>query len=270
MDRAGFEPATPRLRTRFSDVYLFVSRFLSNSFYSEFYSWLVNSRGVSVGWARNVLRYLRKPLCDRRDSILAYRLALHFINVKYGVEVSRFLEKLKTKQSTPDLRIPDYNDVLKTYEKIRMLGNDKLLLFFKLLLATGLRQTEICLLLSDLERLYSMDYEDFVVYRIQWLRGNKKVFYAFIPKYIELKRMTLNNTYYTCMAKRHNLVAAKYIRKFVATKMFELGLSAEIIDFIQGRTPRSILIRHYLNLLPTATKEYKKYATWLKEFLQLK
>ncbi|MCY0882432.1 MAG: integrase [Acidianus infernus] len=68
--------------------------------------------------------------------------------------------------------------------------------------------------------------------------------------------------------KKLGLVPPKYIRKFVATKMAELGISSEIIDFIQGRTPSSILSKHYLNLFALSKENYKKYAEWLKNVLQ--
>ena len=38
----------------------------------------------------------------------------------------------------------------------------------------------------------------------------------------------------------------------------------EIVNFIQGRVPRTILERHYLNLYALALRYYPKYAEWLK------
>ena len=64
-------------------------------------------------------------------------------------------------------------------------------------------------------------------------------------------------------AHRWDLIRPKYIRKFVAQKMYELGIDPLIIDFIQGRVPRSVLARQYLNLSYLADKQYGKYAEWL-------
>ena len=69
------------------------------------------------------------------------------------------------------------------------------------------------------------------------------------------------------MSRKKNLVRAKYIRKFVATKMYELGISSEVIDFIQGRTPSSILAKHYLEMHSIATKQYHKYSRWIEKIL---
>ena len=68
----------------------------------------------------------------------------------------------------------------------------------------------------------------------------------------------------TSYAEKYKLVTPKYIRKFVATKMAELGISPHVIDFIQGRAPRSTLLQHYAQLLGVAGREYREYAEWLR------
>jgi len=46
------------------------------------------------------------------------------------------------------------------------------------------------------------------------------------------------------------------------------GVSAEIIDFIQGRAPRSVLERHYLNLTVLADEAYSRVLPDLKKVLE--
>jgi len=58
------------------------------------------------------------------------------------------------------------------------------------------------------------------------------------------------------------------VRKFVATKMLELGIPSDVVDFIQGRTPSKILTRHYLNLVTLADTYYPKYAEYVKHFIR--
>ena len=69
---------------------------------------------------------------------------------------------------------------------------------------------------------------------------------------------------------RKNIVRPKYFRKFVATRMIEIDIAPDIVDFIQGRTPMRhvILFTNYAALLNKATREYRKYAQWLRNFLQ--
>jgi intergrase/recombinase len=49
--------------------------------------------------------------------------------------------------------------------------------------------------------------------------------------------------------------------------MASLGIPAEVIDFIQGRTPRSVLTKHYLNLYTLALQHYPKYMEALKQII---
>ncbi|MCD6458831.1 MAG: hypothetical protein J7K82_08310, partial [Thermoproteales archaeon] len=111
VDRAGFEPATPRMPSYFKEVHGFVSKFLTSSLYSEFFTWLVKERKDSEKWARNMLRYVKKPLSMSRDSIRAYRLLLRFLEEKYGVDVDKYLKKLKNRQTKPDLRVPSEDEI---------------------------------------------------------------------------------------------------------------------------------------------------------------
>ncbi len=63
--------------------------------------------------------------------------------------------------------------------------------------------------------------------------------------------------------RRRDALAIKYFRKFVATKMAELGIPLDVIDFIQGRKPTRVLTQHYVSLFGIAKEHYRKYAEWL-------
>ncbi len=92
-----------------------------------------------------------------------------------------------------------------------------------------------------------------------------KSFYVF--HVTELKQIKISKAYVDKYVKKLNLVPPKYIRKFVATKMAELEIPSQVIDFIEGRTPSDVLTKHYLDLFTLAKKEYKKYAEWLRQTL---
>ncbi len=229
---------------------------------------MVNSRKVSSKYARNILSYARKPLTTSQNySVLAYRLMLHYIEDRYDVDVHNYLRLLKLHRKGIDLKIPSSEDVLKSLEYLRNIETRKhdYYQLYLLLLASGIRLSEAQLFLDNYSFPYT-DHGDVRVYTVNYQRGSKAVFYVFTPRWLRLRqdkgvRWDINGPH------RKVPVKPKYIRKFFATKMFELGVSAEVIDFIQGRTPRSILARHYLNLLPQAVENYKKYARWLDDFL---
>ena len=145
-------------------------------------------------------------------------------------------------------------------------------IYFLLLLFTGLRNSEVVNLLRTYDKNMLRVEDGVALYPLQWYRGTKKGLYAFMPTSLssKIKRFSVSEYYYKNYYQRKGLkLRPKYIRKFAATTMFKLGLASEVVDFIQGRTPRSTLARHYLRLLPIAVKEYRKYSDYITELLKL-
>ncbi|WP_230949782.1 integrase [Sulfolobus acidocaldarius] len=130
-------------------------------------------------------------------------------------------------------------------------------LVFKLLLESGIRLREAVKVLNEYDEKNNVKEDGFYVYTLNWTRGPKKVFYVFHISSIAKTDITYN---YAKNLLHEKGIAPKYVRKFVTTKLAELGVSAEVIDFMQGRTPSSILGKHYLNLLALAKKDYRRYA----------
>ncbi len=226
----------------------------------EFYLWLINVRRVSPETARDYLSYLQKPLnLDNKHSVYAYRLYLRF----EGKKPPEWMKPRK--KSGVDLHVPSEEEILESLSYLGSLGRQGYLQSYLLLLASGIRVREAQLFLANLGGWESVERDGVRYYTVNWQRGNKAVFYVFTPSWLQLQPASVN--WESRGPHRRVPVKPKYVRKFVATKMFELDVPAEIIDFIQGRTPRSILTQHYLNLLPRAIREYRKYAEWLKGFL---
>ncbi|ACZ35760.1 integrase [Sulfolobus spindle-shaped virus 7] len=170
-------------------------------------------------------------------------------------------ESLKIKRTKPDLRVPTLEEVRKTLSTVKEYPN--LYLFYRLLLESGSRESEALKVLSEYNSQNEMQEVGFSIYILNWTRGQKKSFYLF--HVTELKQIKISKAYVDKYVKKLNLTPPKYIRKFTATKMLELGIPSEVVDFIQGRTPSEVLTKHYLDLLTLAKKEYKKYAEWLRQ-----
>ena len=137
---------------------------------------------------------------------------------------------------------------------------------YLILLASGVRLSEAVIFLNTLDKQKFIKISEIAVkYPFTLLRGRKKVFFIYLPQLVaeKLKRTELTRDIVSSYAKRHKLIRPKYFRKFLAQKMFQLGIDPLVIDFIQGRTPRSTLARHYLNLSYLADRQYPKYASWL-------
>ena len=60
-------------------------------------------------------------------------------------------------------------------------------------------------------------------------------------------------------------MAAKYVRKFVYSKLIALGVPESVADFIQGRSARTVGARSYLAKLELAKAHYGRYARYLAE-----
>jgi intergrase/recombinase len=163
---------------------------------------------------------------------------------------------IKTKKSNVDLKVPSVDEVKEWLIKVK---GTKIEMLFKLLLESGIRFTEAIKVLSEYLPENDVCENGICIYTLNWSRGSKRVFYVFhISK---LERQHINYNY----AKKimHELdIAPKYIRKFMATQMLSLCMPSQVVDFIEGKTPDSILSKHYLDLLTLAKKNYPVYREW--------
>ncbi|WWQ60299.1 integrase [Sulfolobus tengchongensis] len=111
-----------------------------------------------------------------------------------------------------------------------------------------------------------MSPNDVCYYPLAWTRGYKGFFYIFhvTPlRQIDITRHAIQDFEKRCP----NAVKINYVRKFVPTKLAELGVPLDTIDFIQGRKPTRILTQHYVSLFGIAKESYKKYVEYLKDVL---
>jgi intergrase/recombinase len=167
---------------------------------------------------------------------------------------------LKPKKTKPDLRVPTLGEVRETLNAVR--DNYALYTFYRLLLESGGREREALKVLSNYDEKHEINEDGFSIYVLNWVRGQKKSFYIF--HVTPLRKIKVTEGQVTSAVRRLNLVPPKYFRKFVATKMAELEIPSQVIDFIEGQTPSDVLTKHYLDLFTLAKKEYKKYAEWLR------
>ncbi|WP_061972181.1 integrase [Sulfolobus acidocaldarius] len=195
----------------------------------EFYEYCLKM--ASEETCRQYINYLKKPPSNAKNSILAWK---KFYKWKGDLEASVSYTHLTV------LELPIIIPMV-----------------FKLLLESGIRLREAVKVLNEYDEKNNVKEDGFYVYTLNWTRGPKKVFYVFHISSIAKTDITYN---YAKNLLHEKGIAPKYVRKFVTTKLAELGVSAEVIDFMQGRTPSSILGKHYLNLLALAKKDYRRYA----------
>ena len=226
--------------------------------------WCVEEHGSSPETCETYRRYLEKPLDQsNRWSAKAYKLYLKWLCNEHGSqEACSQYRKVRVPKAGEDLKVPSLSEVRETLEKAGPFRQ-----VYWVLLQSGLRLNEALKLLRDADRLECVEVNGFYRCMVGWKRGMKRALWAYLVQLPQKQHVTryMVESY----AKRHGLVMPKYIRKFVSTKMSELDIPDDVINFIQGRAPQSVLERSYASKLGKADKWYKVYAEWLHRELSI-
>ncbi|AMM54183.1 integrase [Pyrococcus kukulkanii] len=145
--------------------------------------------------------------------------------------------------------------------------DERLYYLIRLGIESGLRRSELALAVSMLhKKKYQTEGEvSWVV--LQKDNKTKRAFYCFCLKetadYFIRSKPYVSTVVLEKYSREHGIKWHK-LRKTQATYLARLGVSPEVIDYVQGRTARSILARHYLNLFTLSLETMKEYLSWLK------
>ncbi|MEM4670928.1 MAG: integrase [Desulfurococcaceae archaeon] len=227
-----------------------------NHVVQKFVDWCVG-KGTSLETCKQYAAYLSKPLdLSNKWSRLAWKAYFKFMNREdlWG--------EIKTKRSGVDLYVPSDEEVLNAL-KTACSSSESLCWVYKLLVYSGLRLSEACKLLREQEDGKWIKADGFWKYPLAWKRGSKQVFYAYTLE--KPPRLSISEKWVSNWAAKSSVLNPKYVRKWVAMKMLSLGISEEVVNFIQGRIPQSVLAKHYLKLSLIADEGYGKYAVFLEK-----
>jgi len=166
-----------------------------------------------------------------------------------------------------DLRIPEENEVLESLRKINSL-NSKYRVVWLLCLESGLRLIEVVNLVNQFDPSRVARLNGFCRAPIASFRGSKSAYYAYfteetLKQILESRNLTYDSA--DVYFRKRKILRPKYLRKFAFHKMVELGVPESVADFIQGRTPRTVGARHYMNLVKQADQHYPKYVEYIKK-----
>ncbi|MEM1831617.1 MAG: integrase, partial [Desulfurococcaceae archaeon] len=222
-----------------------------NQVVEKFTKWCLD-KGTSLETCKQYAAYLMKPLdLSNKWSRLAWKAYFKFMNREdlWG--------EIKTKRSGVDLYVPSDEEVKKALEEACR-SSEPLCWVYKLLIYSGLRLSEVCKLLREQEDGKWINGNGFWKYPLAWKRGSKQVFYCYTLE--KPPRLSISEKWVSNWAAKNNVLNPKYIRKWFSTKMLQLGVSEEVVNFIQGRIPQSILAKHYLKFSVLADEAYKIFA----------
>jgi intergrase/recombinase len=143
---------------------------------------------------------------------------------------------------------------------------------YELILDSGLRLEEACKFVNSFSEVQVEKFDGFYVAPLGYFRRSKLAYFAFFTDVTFRLIAQLNKKVDPQLAtnyrrKRPGVDAFKYLRKFANDTMTseELNIPESVADFIQGRTPKSIGARHYMQLKRKAVQFYPRYAKYITE-----
>ena len=199
----------------------------------------------------------------------ALRALLNFCLLKgYSEEWIKGLKRAIPKDPDfIDLRIPSEHEIQDSLGRLRGI-NQKYRALFNLLLDSGLRLIEAVNLLNGFDEAKLTAVNGFFRYQIGAFRGSKTAYYAYFTgetlRQIEEVEGNISYDAASNYFKKYRFVKPKYLRKFAFDKMVELETPETVADFIQGRVPKRVGARHYMNLVKQADSYYGRYAEYLR------
>ncbi|WP_009990371.1 integrase [Saccharolobus solfataricus] len=259
-----------------------ILRQYSADYAQEFYDYLLNERKIGNKTAKEYVSAVNRPYKETDKSQKAYRIFAKFLESRGVIsseEMEKILRVIKVKRSNADLYIPTEEGIRKTL-KLAKEYSENVYFVYRIALESGARLNEILKVLKKPEKDVCDSADDsngrirsngsadggisLCYYPLSWIRGSKGSFYVF--HFSPLRKVTIGEGAIAGFERRRDgAVAIKYVRKFVASKMAELGIPLDVIDFIQGRKPTRVLTQHYISLFGIAKEHYRKYAEWLSK-----
>ena len=144
-------------------------------------------------------------------------------------------------------------------------ANPKYRAVHNLLIDSGLRVVEVMNVVNNWVEPEKVG--DFYRSELGMFRGCKQAYYAYYTKatYDLLKGLNckVSQVGYEKAYEKRNMTRSKYLRKFAFDTMVQLEVPESVADFIEGRVPKRIGVKHYMVLRRQADKFYGKYAEYL-------
>ena len=133
---------------------------------------------------------------------------------------------------------------------------------YRAILLSGLRINEIEYLRKNKERLKTQIWSSYVKIPLNWVRGQKSAYFAYLPLSLwkELQKCRISTSALKTFIKRKKLLPLKYLRNYFYTTSISLGCPEAIVDHFQGRKPRGVGPKHYLQAQELAKSWYPKIA----------
>jgi len=211
----------------------------------------------------------------------AFRNLLKFYRKILGYPKS-FIEDLKeaipTIRTGQDTYVPTEEAIIRTLKALRH-APFKYYLYWWVPLVTGIRVKKDAIRLiteADLSKAERIKTPHGAYYFLElgWVRKTKATFVACLPDFIYDMIMAFRErgeklTYIGAIRFRQkrmpHIEAPNSMRDFCYNKLLELGMPESAADFLNGRGPRTIGGKHYMDKIRQIKAFYPRYLAYLKE-----
>ncbi len=210
---------------------------------------------------KEFMKYLYSIDGSYRYCVLSLRAYLNFLIETGTVEQEVLVPYLRilrnVKKSQPDNYIPSDEEVKKAYGNIE---NARVKLYYTILAYSGIHITELYKLFSEFDSERLIVGEKFAKYPLKYFRGQKKVFYVYLP--IELANQLTRHYKTNSKAMTKQLTRSglnpKYLRKWFYNFLIYSNVPESIADYIEGRTTQTVGSMRYLGKTKQADFWYSK------------
>ena len=264
---------------------------------AKFVEWL-RANGRAERYIKGCVRYLDKymrPIRSPADVVAmfaackggrqhldrGFRNLLKFYRKIMGYPKS-FIEDLKeaipTIRTGVDTYVPSEEAIIRTLKALRY-APLKYRLYWWLPLATGIRPEKDAIKLireADLSKAERIETPHGTYYFLElgWVRETKATFVACLPDFVYDMIITFREsgeklTYEGARTFRRrrmpHIETLGSMRDFCYNKLLELGMPESAADFLNGRGPRTVGGKHYMDKIRQIKAFYPRYLAYLKE-----
>lgn len=195
-------------------------------------------------------------------NLINYYWEKRLISKEFGIELK---ETLKLKKNGTDTYVPSDDMVLSTLSKC---NSTEMKILMQLVYYSGIRVTEAVKILNEFDSKKLHCEGDVTYYDIDWERGTKKAFKAFMPSEFvnQLYKMELSVEASRRYFRARGL-GLKYGRNYFIDKCVKAGIQESLIKYMVGHSNGSVLMTNYLDKLNNSKESYKKVRLNLTEVL---
>jgi|GEM_PF-2671415 len=207
----------------------------------------------------NTLEDLLKINDSPKNHRLAFRSLAKFLYEENIIDNNTYAELkklIKLKRTKIDLRVYSDDDIKRILSSI---PNYKQQLYLRLVIESGLRRSHAIEAFNKIVENEYITHGDIAEVKLNINNKTKRAFVCLCSAELAEEianlgeKMTQNIS--ENIAKRKN-IRYNSIRKWWYTTAREKGMDPDVADFIQGRSPSSIGVKHYLDVLRLSKKQY--------------